>query len=347
MLRIGIAGIGFMGWIHYLAYRKVEGVKLAAIQARDEKKRRGDWRGIQGNFGPPGEEVDLQGIAVHASLEELFADPNIDVVDLCLPPGIHAEATVAALEAGKHVLCEKPMALSVADCRRMTAAAKKSGKQLLIGHVLPFFPEYAWAYKAITSGTYGKLLGGNFKRVISDPTWIEDFYDPKKVGGPLLDLHVHDAHFIRLLFGMPTDVSSQGRMRGEVVEFCNTLFEFADPSLVVSATSGVLMQQGRSFTHGFEIQLEKATLLYDFAVVAGEARLLMPLTVLDAEGGAKPVELAEGDPTDAFVGEIEELAAAIKAGRPSTILDGSLAEDAVVLCQRQTQSVQTRQPVKV
>lgn len=347
MLRVGIAGIGFMGMIHYLAYQKVKGVKVTAIQARDEKKRRGDWRGIQGNFGPAGEQMDLKGIAAHATLEELFADPNVDVVDLCLPPGMHADATVAALKAGKHVLCEKPMALSVADCRKMTAAAKKYGKQLLIGHVLPFFPEYAWAYKAITSGKYGKLLGGHFKRIISDPTWIKDFYDPKTVGGPLLDLHVHDAHWIRLLFGMPTAVTSQGRMRGEVVEFCNTQFQFADASLVVSATSGVLMQQGRAFTHGFEIQLEKATLLYDFAVIAGEGKLLMPLTVLDAKGGAKPVELTGGDPTDAFVGEIKELAAAIKAGRPSAILDGSLAEAAVVLCQQQTKSVETRKTVKV
>lgn len=347
MLRVGIAGIGFMGWIHYLAYQKVKGVKVTAIQARDEKKRRGDWRGIQGNFGPPGEEVNLKGIAAHATLEELFDDPNVDVVDLCLPPGMHADATVAALKAGKHVLCEKPMALSVADCRRMTAAAKKYGKQLLIGHVLPFFPEYAWAYKAITSGKYGKLLGGHFKRIISDPTWIKDFYDPKTVGGPLLDLHVHDAHWIRLLFGMPTAVTSQGRMHGEVVEFCNTQFQFADPSLVVSATSGVLMQQGRAFTHGFEIQLEKATLLYDFAVVGGEGKLLMPLTILDSKGGAKPAELAGGDPTEAFVGEIKELTTAIKTGKPSSILDGSLAEDAVVLCQQQTKSVQTRKTVKV
>src|SRR5688572_16267374 len=130
MLRVGIAGIGFMGWIHYLAYQKAKGVKLTAIQARDEKNRSGDWRGIQGNFGPPGVEVNLKGIAAHATLEELFADPNVDVVDLCLPPGMHADATVAALKAGKHVLCEKPMALSVSDCRRMTAAAKKYGKQL-------------------------------------------------------------------------------------------------------------------------------------------------------------------------------------------------------------------------
>ena len=59
MIRVGLAGVGFMGWIHYLAYQKTEGVQLAAVASRDPKKRGGDWRGIQGNFGPPGREIDL------------------------------------------------------------------------------------------------------------------------------------------------------------------------------------------------------------------------------------------------------------------------------------------------
>ena len=61
-LRVGIAGIGFMGWIHYLAYRKAPGVEVAAICTRDKKKLAGDWRGIRGNFGPPGEKVDVSGM---------------------------------------------------------------------------------------------------------------------------------------------------------------------------------------------------------------------------------------------------------------------------------------------
>ena len=106
----------------------------------------------------------------------------------------------------------------------MLRAAETSGKLLLIGHVLPFNPEYAMAYELVKSGKYGRLLGGSFKRVISDPAWLPDFYDPDRIGGPMLDLHIHDAHFIRLLFGMPVSVVSQGRMRGSVVEFFNSQF---------------------------------------------------------------------------------------------------------------------------
>ena len=97
MLRVGLVGIGFMGWIHYLAYKKTKGVKLAAVCTRDRKRLAGDWRGIQGNFGPPGEQVDLTDVAKYSDLDELLADPSIDLVDLCLPPNLHAEASIAAL----------------------------------------------------------------------------------------------------------------------------------------------------------------------------------------------------------------------------------------------------------
>ncbi len=346
MINVGIAGIGFMGWIHYLAYQKIRGVQLSAICTRDEKKLAGDWRGIQGNFGPPGEQVDMSRVAKHRELDALLADPNVDLVDICLPPHMHADASVRALNAGKHVFCEKPMALTTAECQRMVKAAEKAGKQILIGHVLPLFPEYAHARKLIDSGKYGKLLGGSFKRVISDPLWLKDFYDPQRVGGPLLDLHVHDAHFIRLLFGMPTTVSSQGRMRGAVVEYCNTLFSFTDPSLVVSATSGVVNQQGRPFTHAFEIHLEKATLHYDFAAFSDQAEL-MPLKVLTDKGKVIRPDLGDGDPIRAFEAEVKEVVSSIRAGKPSPILSGELARDAIILCHKQTESVTKKRPVKV
>ncbi|HUE74846.1 MAG TPA: Gfo/Idh/MocA family oxidoreductase [Pirellulaceae bacterium] len=347
-MNVAIAGIGFMGWIHYLAYQKVKGIKLAAICTRDKKRRTGDWTGIQGNFGPPGEIVNLDGVAKYAELDELLANPKIDVVDLCLPPHLHEPATIACLKAGKHAFVEKPMALTAAGCDRMVKAAKKAGKQVLVGHVLPFLPEYAAARTMIASGKYGQVIGGHFKRVISDPSWLKDFFDPEKVGGPLVDLHVHDAHFIRLLFGMPKAVTSQGRLRGDVVEYCNTQFKFADEKLAVSATSGVVNQQGRPFTHGFEIHLEKATIYFDFAVLADGKNTSLPLTVLTSKGTVEYPTLPSGDPMlAAFEGEIKEVAASVKSGKASTLLGGDLARDAIVLCHKQTESVRKGKTIVV
>src|SRR5438552_7935049 len=111
MIRIGIVGIGFMGMIHYLAAQKLKGAKVTAICSRDAKKRAGDWRGIRGNFGPPGQMMDLSNIKTHATLDALLADSAIDVVDICVPTDQHPSAAIAALKAGKHVLVEKAIAL--------------------------------------------------------------------------------------------------------------------------------------------------------------------------------------------------------------------------------------------
>ena len=346
MIKVGVAGVGFMSWIHYLAYQKVRGVKLDAICSRDAKKRSGDWRGIQGNFGPPGEQIDASKMHAYATIDELINDPDIDLIDNCLPPHMHAEVSIRALKAGKHVFVEKPMALTAAECNRMVAAAGNARRQILVGHVLPYFPEYVHARKMIDSGKYGKVVGGNFKRVISDPLWLKDFYDPQQVGGPLIDLHVHDAHFIRLLFGMPSAVFSQGRMRGEVVEYCNTLFQFADPSLVVNATSGVINQQGRPFTHAYEIHLEKATMHFDFAAFSDAAEL-MPLKIVTDTGKVIRPNLGDGDPVRGFEGEIKEVVRSIRSGQRSEILSGELARDAIVLCHKQSDSVKRGKVVKV
>ena len=346
MLNVGLVGLGFMGMIHHLNYSRFRGARVVAMCEKDKKRLAGDWRGIQGNFGPPGEMMDLSGVDCYSELDDLLANDKVDIVDICLPPAFHADATVAALRAGKHVFCEKPMSLTTRDAKRMMDAREKSGKLLMIGHVLPFFPEYTFAHKAVTSGKYGKLLGGHFKRIISDPTWLKDFYDPERVGGPMLDLHIHDAHFIRLAFGMPNAVASVGRMRGEVAELFNTQFHFGDERMVTAA-SGVINQQGRAFSHGFEMYFEKATLLYDFSVIGGEPTLSMPLTVLDSRGKATQPKLGSGDPVDAFKSELAEVARSIKAGQESEILGAELARDALVLCQKQEQSIKTRRIVKV
>jgi predicted dehydrogenase len=346
MIKVGIAGVGFMGWIHYLGYQQRDDIQLSSICTRNEQKLAGDWTSIKGNFGPPAEQVDVSSFCCHNQLDDLLADPELDLIDICLPPHMHADVAVAAFQAGKHVFCEKPLALGPEDCDRMVAAAEEADRLLLVGHVLPFFPEYAFLRKLVADSTYGKLLGGQFDRVISDPEWLPDFYDPARVGGPLVDLHVHDAHLIRFLFGMPREVISQGRIRGEVVEFCNSQFYFDDPSLVVGSTSGVINQQGRGFMHGYEVHFEKATLQFRFSALADEPET-SPLKVLRDDGSVERPELGGGGEIAAFVDEIGEVVESIKAGQPSALIGGQLARDAVVLCQKQTESVFTRTAVSI
>jgi predicted dehydrogenase len=174
---------------------------------------------------------------------------------------------------------------------------------------------------------------------VSDPTWVRNFWDAAHVGGPLLDLHVHDAHFIRLLFGMPDDVVSRGRRRQGLPEFWHSLFTYRQSGCVVEATSGTIDQQGRAFNHGFEIHLERATLQFEFAVIGGQGRYLCPPTILDSDGGATVVDVGDGDPMRAFEGELGAVVACVAANRDSDILNAELAQDAIRLCHRQAESL--------
>src|SRR5262249_8530553 len=116
MVRIGIVGFGFMGMIHYLAAGKLQGVgQVTAVCSRDRKKLAGDWRGIQGNFGPPGEMMNLAVVKKYERVVDLFADPEVDLVDICTPTANHPDTAIQALKAGKHVLVEKPIALKTDD----------------------------------------------------------------------------------------------------------------------------------------------------------------------------------------------------------------------------------------
>ena len=95
----------------------------------------------------------------YADVAELLADPQVDLVDLCVPNDEHARLAIRALEAGKHVLVEKPIALTTADADAMVAAARASGKLLMVAHVLPFFPEFAFAAEAVAIGPLRRRSG--------------------------------------------------------------------------------------------------------------------------------------------------------------------------------------------
>ena len=117
----------------------------------------------------------------------MLKDERLDAIDICSPPNLHAAMAVRSMRSGKHVFCEKPIALTLADAERMLKAAGTHRRMLLVGHVLPFFPEFNYVVQVVRSRRYGKLLGGHFKRVISDPKWLKNYYDPHQVGGPAVD----------------------------------------------------------------------------------------------------------------------------------------------------------------
>jgi predicted dehydrogenase len=340
MVKIGIVGIGFMGMIHYLASRKVRGARVTAICSRDPKKLAGDWRGIRGNFGPPGEVMDLSKLKRYRTLDAMLADPEIDMVDVCNPTDLHAPTAIAALKARKHVLVEKAIALNPKEGDAMLKAAHQSGKLLMVAHVLPFFPEFAYAARVVADGVYGRLLGGHFKRVIARPDWSADIADSAKTGGPAIDLHIHDTHFIGLIAGVPDKVFSSGLEENGALQYLTTQYLYGANGPAISCSSGAVAFKGREFVHGYEIYLEKASLVYESGTT--------PLAVLKADGKLKHPKLkGGGDATTAFTLEIQEAVNGIVNGREPALLSAKLARDALVLCFKECQSVRTGKPVAV
>ncbi|WP_439627062.1 Gfo/Idh/MocA family protein [Gemmata sp.] len=340
MVRIGIVGIGFMGRIHYLASQRLRGGSVAAVCSRDAAKLAGDWRNTRGNFGPEPGHVDLTGVKAYANVADLLADPDIDLIDICTVTDQHAPLAIQALEAGKHVLVEKAIALTTADADAMVAAAKASGKLLMVAHVLPFFPEFKFAAEAVRGGRYGKLVAAHFKRVIAKPDWSADIGDAAKTGGPAVDLHIHDTHFIGLVCGVPKQVFSVGRVEKDAVTYLTTSYLYGPGGPAVTCSSGAVAMGGRPFAHGFEIYLERASLIYDSGGT--------PLTLLTADGKSEQPTLAGGgDPLSAFADELQTAVDGVASGTEPDLLSGQLARDALVLCHRECDSVKTGTVVAV
>jgi predicted dehydrogenase len=153
--------------------------------------------------------AEQYGAKVYSSLDEML--PDIDVVDICSPTHLHYEMTLKAAAAGKHVVCEKPLARTTPQAQEMVNACKEAGVQLLVAHVVRFFPEYALAHSAVVEGQIGKpgvirLQRGSYRPKKPAGNW---FLDEEKSGGILMDLMIHDYDYARWVAGEVESVSAR------------------------------------------------------------------------------------------------------------------------------------------
>ena len=344
MVGVGIVGIGFMGMTHFRAYQKVRGARVVAICTRNPRKLQGDWSMIRGNFGEPGRKREnLEGINKWTSYDELLADPKVDVVDICTGSYLHAEMAIKALRAGKHVIVEKPIALRVEDARKMVRLAEKVGRKLLVAQVLPYIPEFGYVLDLVRTAKYGKLLAGHFRRVISRPDWSADIADPAKSGGPVVDLHIHDNHFIVLLCGLPEAVYSVGTIEDGVITHVETTYRYSQGGPAISATSGFLAQKAWEFSSGFELYFEKASVYFEGPPLKGAC---MPLTVT-VNGTVKRPKLKATGPEDWFAAELTQAIRAITRDDDPGPLDPKAACTALEICLREQDSVRSGRVVRI
>jgi predicted dehydrogenase len=326
MIRVGIVGLGFMGRMHYRCWKALPGAAITAICESNPKVLAAAKEPSKGNVGGAADQIDLEGLGVHADVGELLAARSVDVLSITLPTFLHPEATIQALQSGVHVLCEKPMALSVADCDRMVTAARSSGRLLQIGHCIRFWPEYMVTRELIQSGRYGKTIAASFRRYIAMPAWSPDswFADEKRSGGQPLDLHIHDADYIHHLFGLPAAVSS---VADGPQTYISTQYHYPDgPAVVAEGTWRMAL--ALSFEMSFVAILEQATIVYNSGGSPS-------FRVYPAAGEAFVPELPAGD---GYSREIEHFAQAVAGHAVEPVITPEEARETIRLILAEKQS---------
>jgi predicted dehydrogenase len=334
-INVGVVGLGFMGLTHINAYRKIAGVEVVAVCDAVRQPVNGVLTGIAGNVAGS-DTVDL-GAAVRAytKIEDLLADSAVDLVDLCLPTTLHVPQTLAALQAGKHVICEKPLARTSAQSRLIVDAAAAASTFFMPAMCMRFWPGWAWLKELKAAGTYGDILTARFRRVSAPPGWSRDtYFKGGDSGGALFDLHVHDTDFVQFLFGRPTSVFSTGVSRfSGAVDHVVTQYMVPGGAAVYSEGSWLLAS---GFAMSYTVMFERATIDYD------SARGNAALQVWEAD---KEPQVIVPEGPDGYVGELQHLIDSIRTGQPPSIVTAQDGLSAVEICEAEERSVQTGQVV--
>jgi UDP-N-acetylglucosamine 3-dehydrogenase len=275
MLNIGILGAGSMGTTHAKAFHALPGAQVRAIFSRSHEKA-----------AALANEV---GAAAFAEPYTMLDDPHIDAISNTLPTHLHEEFTIAAMKRGKHVLLEKPMALSIDSCDRITHASEETGRILMIAQVLRFWPEYVAIANLVHSLALGKPLSAAALRLSARPRWGDWFNNPEWTGGAVLDLHVHDVDACNWLFGHPRSIYALGqRSSTGGWDQVFTLLNYG--AVQASAEASIMLPDGQSFLYGLRVLCENGSVTLDNRLEPHERLLVY-------ESGKQPYPLSfdEGD----------------------------------------------------
>lgn len=297
-IRIGLVGLGDIGKLHARALRECEGVELGVCRGRNPARAEGlaaEW-----------------GATLYDSYDAMLDDPGVVGVDICVPNDLHRSYVERAAAKGKHVLCEKPIALALADAEAMAEACRRAGVRLMIAHVLRFWPEYARLRELLRAEALGPCLAITMRRMLSllisvrgEDGWR---HDPARMGGALLDLQVHDIDFLCWTFGMPDRVYCSGGRSG--LDHAYSTLHW--PSGLAAMVEGSYLLQGDPMIFTAKAVCERGSLDYGldldhFAMHdmggadAGRTSAAAPATLMCYRAGEAP-EVVMRQEADVLVG---------------------------------------------
>ena len=336
-VNVAVVGLGFMGVTHIKAYQQNPAAKIVAVCDSIRLPVNGILAGVKGNITGSG-DLDLgRELKVYRALNEVLANPDVELVDLCVPTPLHHEQAIAALKAGKHVLCEKPLALTSERSREIVAETKSARGYFMPAMCMRFWPGWAWLKKVVAEQPYGKVQSALFRRLSETPAWSKGTYAQGNTsGGALFDLHIHDTDFVQFLFGRPASVFSSGVTRGaNSVDHVVTQYNYTGGPSVCAEGSWLL---AKGFNMAYTILCERATIDFDLARGAEALRI--------TEEGKEPRTIAP-EAGDGYSGEIGYILQCIQNGTPPSVVTAQDGVSAVEICEAEEQSVKTGKVIPV
>jgi len=322
-IRVGILGAGAMGAEHAWVLGRMAGVEVRRVFSRDPARAAAAAR-------EAGAEAVVDPSAV-------IDDPEIDAVDVCLPTPAHAPFVLAALRAGRHVFCETPLAVDLAEARRMRGAARKAGRLLQVGLLMRSIAACQLVKTLAETGEHGRLIHVSTQRLGSYLRAGGADHRPH-YSDPTTELMTFDLDFLGWLFGRPTAVSAvaAGEQRGESA----ALLAFPGDRSASVLASGI-MPAAHPFTAGFRAVFERAAVesrtVIDASGVSSNTRLLLDDAALEPPlPASNPYEL-----------ELERFVACIRGEADPALLDVDRAIEALELSLAIQRSIRIGRAVRV
>jgi predicted dehydrogenase len=326
-MKVGIVGVGFMGATHASGWADTP-AKIIGFTAETQQEA--------------GDLAKQYHAKIYPDLDSML--PDVDVVDICSPTHLHHQMILKAAAAGKHIVCEKPLARTTEQAREAVEACKRAGVQLLVAHVVRFFPEYALTQSAIANGQIGKpavlrLHRGSYRPKKPAGNW---FLDEAKSGGILMDLMIHDYDYARWIAGDVETVSARRVTESHPdapVDY--GLVILGHSSGVISHIAGSWAYPPPTFITRFEIAGDRGLIEFDSEVTAPIHNLILKTGGSDAPDVGLPASPVSESP---YTTQIKEFYAALADGKPTRVhaTDGLAS---VQIAEAAIQSAQSGQPV--
>ncbi|MFD0674712.1 Gfo/Idh/MocA family protein [Cohnella sp. GCM10027633] len=271
-MKVAVVGCGGMGQWHAMSYARMPGVTLVGV--------------CDSEFELAKEAAGKTNTTAYRSFEEMAASVPFDVVSIAVPSYLHRELVAQAAAAGKHVICEKPIALRQEDAEAMIRCCEDNGVRLFVGHVVRFFPEFAQIKRQIDEGVIGKVGVAHARRVGGHPGDVKPWFkEADRSGGVIVDLMVHDIDFMRWALGEVKTVYAMGRTDDRM--------DYALATLVFESGAVANLEAFWGYPGSFRYSAEFAGSKGLVSTDSMKAQSLQIRRTAEADSGGKVVEIPQ------------------------------------------------------